>query len=204
MPSFSYRAMTVAGQDVSGVVEAADRAEALRELVARGTCVTELAEKDGRSLLGFARREGREHIRIRQKQVAILTRQLATSLEAGLPLMSALHVVGSEMEHAPTRELLQRLGERVQEGASFSDALGRAPQSLQSDVRSAGPRGRDRRHARCRAGAAGGHARTVGRVARTGQNRLDLSRHPHDRRPGLCGHHRDVHRAHDPGVAGYG
>lgn len=127
MPSFSYRAMTVAGQDVSGVVEAADRAEALRELVARGTCVTELAEKDGRSLLGFTRREGHERIRIRQKQVAILTRQLATSLEAGLPLMSALHVVGSEMEHAPTRALLQRLGERVQEGASFSDALAEHP-----------------------------------------------------------------------------
>lgn len=127
MPSFSYRAMTVAGQDVSGVVEAVDRAEALRELVARGTCVTELAEKGERSLLGFTRRASQERIRIRAKQVAVLTRQLATSLEAGLPLMSALQVVGSEMEHAPTRTLLQRLGERVQEGTSFSDALAEHP-----------------------------------------------------------------------------
>ncbi|HOW68972.1 MAG TPA: type II secretion system F family protein [Phycisphaerae bacterium] len=127
MPSFSYRAMTVEGQDVSGVVEATDRAEALRELVTRGTCVTELAERDERSLLGFSRREGCGQIRIRSKQVAVLTRQLATSLEAGLPLMSALHVVGSEIDHSPTRTLLCRLGQRVQEGASFSDALAEHP-----------------------------------------------------------------------------
>ncbi len=123
MPSFAYVALTTAGQEVSGELEAPDRSTAVRELASRGVCVTEIREPVGRTARFFGRGERQERLRIRGKQVAIFTRQLAVSLEAGLPLMTALEVMGEELDHAPSRELLTRLGRRVQHGASLSDAL---------------------------------------------------------------------------------
>ncbi len=127
MPSFAYKALTIDGKDVSGVLDAPDRAAALHELHSRGTSVTDLAEDDGRPLLALVRRGGARGPRIRPRQLAILTRQIATSLEAGLPLLNALQVVGAELDHAPSRALLKHLGERVQKGVSFSDALAEYP-----------------------------------------------------------------------------
>jgi len=62
-------------------------------------------------------------LRLRQRQLAALTRQLATSLEAGLPLLTALDVMCRELEHAPSRELLRQVAMRCQQGARLSEAL---------------------------------------------------------------------------------
>jgi len=127
MPNFAYKALALDGQNVSGRLEAASRADLVRELVGRGLCVTDVSERTSRTvpLLGRAARDSR--LRVRPKQLAALTRQLATSLEAGLPLVSALEVMGQELDHAPSRELLRQLRARVQEGVSFSDALAEHP-----------------------------------------------------------------------------
>lgn len=127
MPRFAYKALTVDGQDVSGELDASDRAAALRELLARGTSVTEIAERRQRMPGLLTGRPQSARLRIRSKQVAILTRQLAVSLEAGLPLMTALDVMGRELDHAHSRQLLHELGEKVQQGASLSDAMGNYP-----------------------------------------------------------------------------
>jgi len=147
MPSFAYKALTTNGQEVVAKLEAMDRGAAVRELAARGVCVTEIQENVERA---HARGSGptpdetcrREHghghgtwalgvpstrRRVRPKQVAILTRQLAVSLDAGLPLMTALEVMGQELDHAPSRELLAQLAGRVQQGESLSDALAEHP-----------------------------------------------------------------------------
>ncbi|MHC4797843.1 MAG: type II secretion system F family protein, partial [Planctomycetota bacterium] len=127
MPTFTYKALTIDGLEIASELEAADRPSALRELASSGANVTEIAEKSGRAL-PFVKQAGRaKRLHIRPKQVAILTRQLATSLEAGLPLMTALEVISKELDHAPSRELLKQLGEGVQHGASLSDALAQHP-----------------------------------------------------------------------------
>ncbi len=127
MATFAYKALTVDGRDIAGEVEAADRSAAVRELASSGVSVTEIREGGRRILPLLGRAEGAKRLRVRPKQVAILTRQLAIALEAGLPLMDALNVMGQELDHAPSRELLRRLGQRVQQGASLSDALAEHP-----------------------------------------------------------------------------
>ncbi|MBI4578286.1 MAG: type II secretion system F family protein, partial [Planctomycetes bacterium] len=125
MPSFTYKAVTTIGQDVAGELEAADRRSALRELVTRGLNVVEVTDKPARgSLLGPS---GPTRIRVRPRQLAVLTRQLAIALQAGLPLMTALDVIGRELEQPSAKELLADLARRVQQGASLSDALGEHP-----------------------------------------------------------------------------
>lgn len=128
MPAFVYKALTADGRDVSGELEAADRAGALRELSERGSCVTDIREK-GSSASDFLQiGRGRGGPRLGNKQIAIFTRQLAISLEAGLPLMNSLSVISKELDQPAARQLLQDLAEKVQQGAGFSDALADYPQ----------------------------------------------------------------------------
>ena len=105
-----------------GFFKASNRVSALQELAARGTFVTQIAEKRERVFSFFQKSDQPEKIHVRPKHIAVLTRQLATSLEAGLPLMTALEVIGKELDHKPSRELLKKLSERVQQGDSLSDA----------------------------------------------------------------------------------
>ncbi len=127
MPSYLYKAVTAGGAETAGQVEAADRASALRELVGHGISVLEISERSG----GDAASAGSFVLalgpRVGTRQLAVLTRQLATSLEAGLPLMNALDVVGRELDHATLRHILQDLAARVQQGNSLSDALAQHP-----------------------------------------------------------------------------
>ncbi len=127
MTAFTYRAISGTGADVLGELEAPSRAEAVRELTTRGLYVTEVSEKTSRlaPLLGV--RPARRSPRVRSRALAAITRQLATSLEAGLPLTNALDVISEQLDHAPSRELLNHLRTRVQEGSSLSEALAEHP-----------------------------------------------------------------------------
>lgn len=127
MPSFAYKAINLTGQDVAGVQEAPSRGDLVRELAAAGLCVTSLSEKvEGAQVSAGGLTIG-SRLRVRPKQLAVLTRQLATSLEAGLPLVTSLEVMGEELDHAPSRELLKQLRQRVQEGVSLSEAMAEHP-----------------------------------------------------------------------------
>jgi len=127
MPTFAYKALTTTGEEIAADVEAADQAAAVRELLARGACVTDIRPAEGAfgGLLPGVTTAGRS--RLRPKQLANLTRQLAITLDAGLPLMTALEVMGQELDQTAARELLRRLRLRVQQGGSLSEALAEHP-----------------------------------------------------------------------------
>ena len=127
MPNFAYKAINLAGQDVAGVQESPSRGDLIRDLAAAGLCVTSVSEKVEGALVSAGRLTIRGRLHVRPKQLAVLTRQLATSMEAGLPLVTALEVMGEELDHAPSREMLRQLRNRVQEGASLSEAMAEHP-----------------------------------------------------------------------------
>ncbi len=129
MPKFAYKSLNKNGQVVTGELEAENRMTALRELVAGGADVTDIREKTNQvfNLFSFGVGEKSGKIRVGTKNVAIFTRQLAISLEAGLNLLTSLEVIGSELDHGPSRELLKDLAHGVRQGTSFSDALARYP-----------------------------------------------------------------------------
>ncbi len=127
MPSFTYKALNLSGQDVTGELDADNRADIVRELVSRGLCVTDICQSASRISRSFGQKARGRRLRVRPKQLSALTRQLATALEAGLPLMSALDVMREELDHTASRELLKQLRHRVQEGVSFSEALAEHP-----------------------------------------------------------------------------
>jgi general secretion pathway protein F len=127
MPTFVYTALDIHGQRSRGRLEAPDRPAAIRDLVLRGISVTDIAEQAEGAAPSTQHAGSGRRLRIRPKQLAVLTRQLAISLEAGLPLMTGLEVMGKELDHPASRQLLKELSERVHQGVSLSEALAEYP-----------------------------------------------------------------------------
>ena len=135
MPEFSYKALTNGGRAEAGVVSAPDRAQAVRQLTARGSFVTDLDAAPGS---GPGRRSGGDAKRgpfpyslrgggfrggFRGRDRVALLRQLSVGLGAGLPLVTALEVVGEQAERPAVKALVEDLIRRVTAGEALSDAM---------------------------------------------------------------------------------
>ncbi|MGH7372672.1 MAG: type II secretion system F family protein [Candidatus Rokuibacteriota bacterium] len=125
MTVFAYRAADRRGQTIDGVMEAPD-VRAVVERLQRDAYfpIAVDAQDQRRRLLGLAWPEtGRR--RVAGRDLVSLTQQLATLIEAGLPLDRALAI---QAELAPSPRLRAILGDvlrSVQGGSSFADALGK-------------------------------------------------------------------------------
>ncbi len=65
--------------------------------------------------------------RVSHKQLVLFTRQLATLVRAGMPLLRALHTIEEQLDDGPLREASRRIAEDVEGGMSCSEALARHP-----------------------------------------------------------------------------
>jgi len=122
MPVYEYKGVTASGRKVSGVQDG-DGLKAVRaKLKKDGVVVLEIQEggalRASRSREITFRRPG-----VRLGDLANATRQLATLLSAGLPLMEALTVMVEQEESPPLKAALSSVRDSVREGASLADAL---------------------------------------------------------------------------------
>jgi general secretion pathway protein F len=128
MPAFAYQALDHFGKTQRGVMQG-DTARAVRALLReRGLNPLDVApvadaQTQSRSIL-LGRRG------LSGAQLALLTRQLATLLKAGLPVDEALAALGEQNEDARSRALVANLRARVLEGSSLAAGLAEAPESF--------------------------------------------------------------------------
>ncbi len=144
MPRFKFAAMDAKGAETEGVLDAADQAEALSAIRARGLFPTRVVSMNGagdrraRLQTSSAAGKGKNlqmEIRIpsflgggvRPKHLMVLTRQLATLVEAGLPLLRGLRILLQQEKHPMLRDALNGMGEAVESGSTFSEALSMFP-----------------------------------------------------------------------------
>jgi len=125
MPSFRYRALDRSGSAVAGTLSAPDRLAAMRQLQARGE--TPLALEAGESEMAtdpapataaravplFRRRR---RANLTRPEISEFIRELATALEAGLPLLQALKTTRRQAANERLAEILDFLIERVESG----------------------------------------------------------------------------------------
>ena len=116
MPSFRYQALAADGAMQNGTVVAPDRATAMRMLQQKGETPLDLvmSEADAVADGGRAARPT-----ITRAELADLVRELATALEAGLPLMQALKTVRRQAAHKNMQVILDFIIERVEAGVPF-------------------------------------------------------------------------------------
>jgi type IV pilus assembly protein PilC len=122
MASFTFKAMDVAGVPARGEVEAQSKQDVADQLKARGLIVVDIAHKYRSKEINLALFE-----RVKPKDLAVASRQLATMVSSGLSILRALHVLESQTQSKKLRETIAGVRKDVEAGLLLSDALERHP-----------------------------------------------------------------------------
>lgn len=122
MPTFEYKARTKEGEQRSGTIETSSQEAALESLQKQNFIVTFLKERTGPAFFELRIGGG-----IKQKDIVIFSRQLATLFEAQIPIMEALRTVMSETSNETFRKAVAQILDDVAGGMAFSQALARHP-----------------------------------------------------------------------------
>lgn len=128
MTAFHFEALTDDGKTDRGVIEADSARQARALLRARGLAPLQVEPLRGDRAEGAPRRRSRG--RLRAADLALLTRQLASLLAAGLPLERALSVLIDQAERAIVREVLASVRTDVLAGSSLAAALQAHPRDF--------------------------------------------------------------------------
>ncbi|MFM9167338.1 MAG: type II secretion system F family protein, partial [Verrucomicrobiota bacterium] len=129
MPDYKYTAIDKTGAQISGSIAAADEAQARQKLMARGLMVTGLAAEAGSKSPAAApaprAKKGGFGFRskVTQDDVTVMTRQLATLITAGLPLLRALELIAKQERNLAFKDILTNVAESVAQGNNLSEAL---------------------------------------------------------------------------------
>ncbi|MHB1237393.1 MAG: type II secretion system F family protein, partial [Gallionella sp.] len=130
MPAFRYEAVDATGASQKGVVNADSARTARSELRAQGLVPISVAaiatQLDGS---GLAKRSAFGD-RLSTIELALFTRQLASLLEASLPLEQAFTALLEQAERTYVRDLIASIRSEVMGGSSLSDALSRHPRDF--------------------------------------------------------------------------
>jgi type IV pilus assembly protein PilC len=125
MPNYQYKARDKQGRMISAVIEADDVRTAARALREKGFYIAEIKEP-GKGLQADIKIPGLDR-GPGLKDLAIFSRQLATMLSAGLPIVQALAILEKQTEKKTFQTIIKDVRTEVEGGASFSEALARHP-----------------------------------------------------------------------------
>lgn len=129
MAEYSYRALDSHGQARAGVIDADTESQVIASLREQGYTPLDV-ESTGRGVLRKSIRIPGITDRISLKDVAVGSRQLATMIDAGLPLMRALSVLAEQTESAQLAQTWEAVRDDVQAGSTFSAALAKHPKAF--------------------------------------------------------------------------
>ena len=128
MGAFEYVAMDQAGKQSKGLLEG-DTPKHIRQILRERkllpVSVTEVAQKEARRQRSFSFRRG-----ISSGELALITRQLASLSQAGLPLEEALLAVAQQNEQPRTKSILLGVRAKVMEGHTLADGFTEFPQAF--------------------------------------------------------------------------
>ena len=128
MGAFEYVALDKSGRESKGLLEG-DTAKHVRQVLRERQLlpiqVTEIAKKESRRQTRFSIRRG-----LSASELALLTRQLATLSQAGLPLEEALLAVSQQNENPRAQSILLGVRSRVMEGHTLADGLADFPNAF--------------------------------------------------------------------------
>jgi len=124
---WAFKGIDSSGKKVKGVLDASSEAQAIQQLKNRAIIPEKLAEKGaGTGLNQEINIPGLEK-RPSLKDLALLTRQLATMVSAGVSLLRALNIVQAQIDNTMLRRTVADIAARVEGGGSFSTALEEFP-----------------------------------------------------------------------------
>lgn len=146
MPKFSYVAMDQKGKEQKGTLEVASQNEAIGRVKEMGLFPTKIVEVDKVKGKGDksapaasggkpgGKKKGSINIsipglggKVKAKVLTTFTRQLATLVDAGLPLLRGLRVLERQERHPKLKSVIAELALSIEGGATFSESLAQHP-----------------------------------------------------------------------------
>lgn len=144
MAKFNYVALDARGQENTGVIDASNSNDAVAQLRQSGYFPTSVLEEGAagssakavkKTATKLARTSAEEKVRkplfkkstIKPKVLMIFTRQLATLIDAGLPLLRSLTVLAKQERDLVLKSTITQLADTVQGGSTFSESLAGHP-----------------------------------------------------------------------------
>lgn len=116
MPVFEYKGKTVTGSPVEGELKAKDRAEMERILRRNKVLVDKISKKPSQINIKFG--SG-----IKKVHISRFTRQFATMIGAGLPMVQCLDILSKQMDSPEFRRIVTEIKDSVSSGSTLSEAM---------------------------------------------------------------------------------
>ncbi len=139
MASFEYIALDARGEETTGTLSANDEADAINQLRKSGLYPTQVAPAGRGGVSSSAKRSAKKSSsakakakaakggKVKGKVLMIFTRQLATLVDAGLPLLRGLTVLAKQEKNRNMASAINHLADAVAGGSTFSEGLGQHP-----------------------------------------------------------------------------
>ena len=121
MPVYTWKGRTRSGEAREGSLEATSREEALAALRRQGIIGPTVKEK-GKEIALPRLRKG-----VKQKDIAIFTRQFSVMIDAGLPLVQCLEILAQQQPNKVFQNILNEIRQDVEAGSTLADAMRKHP-----------------------------------------------------------------------------
>jgi type IV pilus assembly protein PilC len=127
MPAFEYQVKDKAGKDQVGVQEAPDVSTLVSSLRSQGFMIIRVNETKKAKTFSVSKGPSKKNVgkpgKIIIDDLVVFSRQMATLVGAGIPLIQALDILSQQMDKEKFRKILADMHQQVQGGRSFSDAM---------------------------------------------------------------------------------
>ena len=126
MPIYKWEGKTAKGAVKKGEMEAPGEAAIRIHLRQQNIIPTKISSKgkEIRISLPFLKQK------VNQRSVAVFTRQLATMIDAGLPLVQSLEILSSQQDNKVFKNVIRQIKEDVEGGSTFAGALTKHPSAF--------------------------------------------------------------------------
>ncbi|MBX7246574.1 MAG: type II secretion system F family protein [Candidatus Sumerlaeaceae bacterium] len=130
MPEFTYEALDKGGKQVKGIIEASSEEVIIEKLRNMGYYpLNVIMNKKKAAQVDILALPGLRVIfhRIKSKHIMTFTRQLATLIDAGLPIIRSLAILTEQVESTVFKDKIKAIGKDIESGSSLSDAMAKHP-----------------------------------------------------------------------------
>jgi len=124
MPVYQWVAITKKGRKLKGELDAANENIALNQLRKRNFDVQKLKEKPKDIFASISFMQPK----VTNKDIVIFTRQFSTMIDAGLPLVQGLGILGEQLENPTFKRILRQITKDVESGSTLAEAMKKHPE----------------------------------------------------------------------------
>ena len=134
MAKYAYYALNREGKQVFGVIAADNQALALNDIRALGLFPTNVREATkGDERRAARKKKGLDELYfggVKTKELVVMTRQLSTLIDAGLPLLRSINVLVAQLKPCKLRDILREIASDIQSGSTFAESLAKHPKQF--------------------------------------------------------------------------